>query len=151
MNRTVSWWLSGALLLAGAGLLCAESAHPADEAAIRSQLKGYFAARELGDGHAQAMFYTEDADEWGSAAKEMVKGRAALEPTLNLPPDPKRKLTLEPVNITFLSPEVATVDALYGTVGHEPYGHAFYVMVKRDGKWLIRSTRTTRFPVPAGK
>ncbi len=139
------------LLLAGTVGMLAETARPADAAAIRSQLAGYFKAREAGDGHAQAMFYTEDADEWGSGAREMTEGRAALEKTLSLPPDPNRHLTLEPVHFTFLGKDVALVDAVYGSTSNPAAGHALYVMVKRDGKWLIRATRTTRFPAKEGK
>jgi hypothetical protein len=140
-----------AFALVAAGSVFAETTHSADEAAIKAQLSGYAAARTQGDGHTQALFYAEDADEWGSAAREMTKGRAALEKTLNLPPDPKRLMRLEPLNISFLGKDVALVDATYGGTTGDPIGHALYVMVKRDGKWLIRSARINRFPPAAAK
>jgi uncharacterized protein (TIGR02246 family) len=124
----------------------AETSRSADEAAIKAQLYGYAAARTVGEGHAQALFYTEDGDEWGSAAREMTKGRAAIEKTLTSPPNPNRVFKVEPINYSFLGDDVALVDATYG--GVEPAGHALYVMVKRDGKWLIRSARIMRFPPP---
>jgi hypothetical protein len=137
------------MILISAGILSAvamraETPRPAEEAAIKAQLYGYAAARTLGEGHAQALFYTEDGDEWGSGAREMTKGRAAIEKTLNSPPNPNRVFRVEPINYSFLSDDVALVDATYG--GAEPAGHALYVMVKRDGKWLIRSARIMRFP-----
>ncbi len=132
------------LALTSAVWMLAETPRPAEEAAIKVQLYGYAAARTQGEGHAQALFYTEDGDEWGSGAREMTKGRAAIEKTLNSTPDAKRVFRVEPINYSFLGDDVALVDATYG--GVEPAGHALYVMVKRDGKWLIRSARIMRFP-----
>jgi hypothetical protein len=136
--------------LIAVGLLRAENPHAAEEAALRSQLTAYAAARQIGDGPAQALFYAEDADEWGSGAKEMSKGRAEIAKTLTATPDPNRRFRIEPVNYGFPGKDVALVDALYYGNAPEPYGHALYVMVKREGKWLIRSARMTRFP-PAAK
>ena len=138
------------------GILCgvlghAESARPKDEAEIRAQLNGYSAARTQGEGHAQAMFYTEDGDEWGSAAREMTKGRDALAKTLDVAPNPNRKFHVEPIAISFLTADIALVDAHYFGAAPEPAGHGLYVMVKQHGKWLIRSARVNRFPPPAGK
>ena len=141
MNRLFA--VVGLALMSAVGML-AETSRSADEAAIKAQLYGYAAARTVGEGHAQALFYTEDGDEWGSAAREMTKGRAAIEKTLNSPPNPNRVFEGEPLNYSFLSDDVALVDATYG--GVEPAGHALYVMVKRDGKWLIRSARIMRYP-----
>ena len=132
------------LALMSAVCMPAETSRSADEAAIKAQLYGYAAARTQGGGHAQALFYTEDGDEWGSGAREMTKGRAAIEKTLNQAPNPNRVFKVEPINYSFLGDDVALVDATYG--GVEPAGHALYVMVKRDGKWLIRSARIMRFP-----
>jgi ketosteroid isomerase-like protein len=139
------------LLLITAGGLVAEAPRPTDEAAIRAQLSGYAAARQIGDGHAQALFYAEDADEWGSGAMEMTMGRAALEKTLNSPPDPNRRFRIEPLHYSFLGNDVALVDALFYGAKAEPSGHALYVMVKRDNQWLIRSARIMRFPPAAAK
>ena len=140
------------LIVTGLALLSsvcmpAETSRADDEAAIKAQLYAYAAARTVGEGHAQALFYTKDGDEWGSAAREMTKGRAAIEKTLTSPSNPNRVFKVEPINYSFLGKDVALVDATYG--GAEPTGHALYVMVKRDGKWLIRSARIMRFPPPA--
>jgi hypothetical protein len=132
------------LALMSAVCMLAEGSRSVDEGAIKAQLYGYAAARTQGEGHAQALFYTEDGDEWGSAAREMTKGRAAIEKTLTSPPNPNRIFRVEPINYSFLADDIALVDATYG--GVEPAGHALYVMVKRDGKWLIRSARIMRFP-----
>jgi ketosteroid isomerase-like protein len=140
-----------ALALITSAWMRAEAPRSADQAAIQAQLTAYAAARQIGDGAAQALFYAEDADEWGSGAKEMSKGRAEIAKTLTATPDPKRRFRLEPVNFGFPGNDVALVDALYFGAASAPYGHALYVMVKRDGKWLIRSARMTRFPPPAAK
>ena len=139
------------LALLSAAFAHAESSRPADEEAIKSQLHAYAAARTIGEGHAQALFYTEDGDEWGSAAIEMTRGRAALEKTLNSPPDPKRKFGVEPQNYAFLGKDVCLVDALYSGSSGVPAGHGLYVMVRQKGQWLIRSARITRFPAPPAK
>jgi hypothetical protein len=138
-----------ALGLVSMGWGMAQGARTADKAAITAQLQGYAAARTLGEGHAQALFYTEDGDEWGSAAREPTKGRAALEKTLNATPDPKRRFNLEIIEIIFAGADSALVDALYSGASLEPAGHGAYFMVKRNGKWLIRSARITRFPAPS--
>jgi uncharacterized protein (TIGR02246 family) len=143
--------LCAVCLLASAAALSAGVATGAEspnkaEAEIRSQIQGYAAARQKGDGQAQAQFYTPDADEWRAAAREMVRGRAAIAKDLFVA-QPAGSFTLDPVQISFLKPDVALVDALFGS-GGEIGGHAFYVMVNTDGRWLIRSARMTRFPLP---
>ncbi len=75
----------------------------------------------------------------------MSRGRAAIEKELDLPSDPNRRFRLEVENVSFLNPEVAFIDAQYYSSSVEPDGHAFYVMFKRGGRWLIRETRTARF------
>ena len=96
------------LIVTGLALLSsvcmpAETSRADDEAAIKAQLYAYAAARTVGEGHAQALFYTKDGDEWGSAAREMTKGRAAIEKTLNSPPNPNRVFRVEPINYSFLA------------------------------------------------
>jgi hypothetical protein len=85
---------------------------------------------------------------WLSTTRTLSRGRAAIGKELDRSPDPNRRFRLEIENISFLSADVAFVDAQYYDSSSEPIGHAFYVMVKQDTKWLIRATRTARF-VPA--
>lgn len=113
MNR---FFVVIALTVASSVGMFAETSRSADEAAIKAQLYGYATARTIGEGHAQALFYTEDGDEWGSAAREMTKGRAAIEKTLTSPPNPNRIFKVEPINYSFLGDDVALVDATYGGV-----------------------------------
>lgn len=117
-----------------------------EDAAIRQQLKDYAAARSNGDGNLQAAFYTADADEWGTNEREMIVGREAIRKQVGLPPDPKRKMRLDPVRIDFLTPSIALVNCTYGGTAENPAGKVLYVMMKIDGKWLIRSNRPSRFP-----
>ena len=126
----------------------------AEEATIRQQLDRYAEARRVGDGEAQALFYSEDADEYGDGAKRMAKGRKEIAQWLSVRPDPDRKFRLEIVNISLITPDVALVDTrYYNQVPPESYpGHAFYVMIKRGDQWLIRSARIgfppKRLPAP---
>jgi len=117
-----------------------------EDSAIRQQIKDYAAARSNGDGNPQASFYTIDADEWGSNDREMTVGREAIAKEVALPADAKRKMRLEPVRIDFLTPSIALVNCTYGGTAENPAGKALYVMMKIDGKWLIRSNRPSRFP-----
>jgi ketosteroid isomerase-like protein len=117
-----------------------------EDSAIRQRIKDYAAARSNGDGNLQASFYTTDADEWGSNDREMTVGREAIAKEVALPPDANRKMRLEPVRIDFLTPSIALVNCTYGGTAENPAGKALYVMMKIDGKWLIRSNRPSRFP-----
>jgi hypothetical protein len=76
----------------------------------------------------------------------MTVGREAIAKQVALPPDPNRKMRLEPVRIDFLAPSIALVNCTYGGTAENPAGKALYVMVKTDGKWLIRSNLPSRFP-----
>ena len=142
------WWLAVALCIAGLVPTRAQSADSLEEASIKAQLTAYAEASQRGDGHARALFYTEDAEVWLSTTRTLSQGRAAIGKELDRPPDPNRRFRLEIENISFLSADVALVDAHYYGSSPEPTGHAFYVMVKQDTKWLIRAVRTARF-VPA--
>jgi uncharacterized protein (TIGR02246 family) len=144
-----SWWLAVVLCAAGAFPTQAQSTDSRDEGLIKAQLTAYAEASQRGDGHARALFYTEDAEVWLSTTRTVSRGRAAIGKELDRPADPNRRFHLDIENISFLSADVALVDAQYYGSSPEPTGHAFYVMVKRDAKWLIRATRTARFvPTP---
>jgi uncharacterized protein (TIGR02246 family) len=133
-------------IVVGAIWVQAQTSSVADEAAIRKHLSGYADARRTGDGHAQSLFFTDDADEWGLSPR-MRKGRAQLEQGLNISPEQTRQFKLEITNVGFLRPDVALVDALYYGAATDPAGHAFYLLIKHSGRWLIRSSRITRFPI----
>jgi ketosteroid isomerase-like protein len=137
--------------IAGVGSLSGQTtldakARAVENSSIRQQLKDYAAARSNGDGNLQASFYTTDADEWGSNDREMTVGREAIAQKVALPPDTNRKMRLEPVRIDFLTPSIALVNCTYGGTTENPTGKVLYVMMKIDGKWLIRSNRPSRFP-----
>jgi uncharacterized protein (TIGR02246 family) len=111
-------------------------------------MAGYADARRTGDGHAQSLFFTEDADEWG-LARQIRKGRTQLEQGLSVPLVQASQFNLDVTDVAFLRPDIALVDALYYGPELNPVGHAFYVLVKQNGQWLIRSSRITRFAAPA--
>jgi hypothetical protein len=79
-------WVTFALVIgcAWSGTLCAESS---DETTIRRQIAAYAEARRLGDGAAQAAFYTEDADTWLSTTRKTSRGRMEIAAELQLPPN----------------------------------------------------------------
>ena len=127
----------------------AQANNSGDERAIRSQLALYAAASERGEGKSRAAFYAEDAEVWLSRTGQLTRGRKEIARELDRPADPNRRFRLEIENISFFKPDVAFVDAKFYGASSEPDGHAFYVMVERDGAWLIRITRTARFVPPA--
>jgi len=134
------------LLAAITSLAWAQTSEAVDETLIKKQLADYAQARSRGNGQAQALFYTEDADEWG-AKPQMSKGRAALERDLALTPISGNRFKLEVLTLSFLTSDIALVDTLYyygpANAPGEPIGHAFYLMVRLNAKWLIRSARIT--------
>ena len=100
------------LLLAAISRLAWAQRSRADETLIKKQLADYAEARSGGNGHAQASFYTEDADEWG-AKRQMPKGRAELERDLAGTPIPGKRFKLEVSTLSFLTADIVLVDALY--------------------------------------
>lgn len=117
-----------------------------EEARIRQVLAAYAAARQRGDGRAQAAYYSEDAEFWHPRSGDpLERGRARMETFLAADPEPFR---LEPVNISFAARDVALVDAHFFGTGPSPNGVAYYVMVKRSGEWLIRAVRIIPLPLP---
>jgi ketosteroid isomerase-like protein len=115
------------------------SYYGSEEARIRHSLTAYAAARQRGDGAAQAALYSDDAEFWNPMSEDgLVRGHAKLTSFLAGDPEPFR---LEPVNISFASAEVALVDAHFFGSGPNPNGVAYYVMARRNGRWLIRAVR----------
>ena len=80
------WWLAVALCVAGTLPTQAQSAGSRDEASIKAQLTAYAEASQRGDGHARALFYTEDAEVWLSTTRTLSRGRAAIGKELDRPP-----------------------------------------------------------------
>ncbi len=134
-------------------LCCAVSAEAQtpDETAIRQQLAGYAAARERGDGAAQAAFYTDDADELRTRTRKMIAGRAAIERDLALAPNAARKFTFRVESVRFITPDVALAETEFFGSASTPNGHASYLFARRGGRWLIEAGRITGYPenVPA--
>ena len=120
-----------------------------DDAAIRRQLAGYAEARTQGSGEKQASFYAEDGDEWELFASDKTNGRSAIGKLLELPPDPGRRFRLEVLHVTPLGRDAALVDAhWYRETSPRPKGRVHYVMVKKQGTWLIQSARINPYPQP---
>ena len=96
------------------------------------------------DAHAEALCYAEDGD-FRSSAGPFVTGRAQIEKQLTVA-NPNYRFELEILSLRFFSPQVAIVEADVRTGVTEPLGKLVgtYVMVKRDGEWLISAARIAR-------
>ncbi len=147
--------LAAAALVTSLGTSCATSPsissevrtasyYSTEEPRIRQTLTTYAAARQQGDGAAQAALYSDDSEFWTPMSEDgFVRGHAKLASFLAGDPEPLR---LEPVNISFASAGVALVDAHFFGSGPNPNGVAYYVMAKRNGHWLIRAVRIMPLP-----
>jgi uncharacterized protein (TIGR02246 family) len=126
------------------------TAQSADEKAIRARLSAYAQASEKGWTE-RARFYSDDADLWMSTTGTLAEGKPAMEKQLNQPLPPGLTFTLDVDRVSVLSPEIATVDARYRvTVADQKIaGYVFYVLVKRQGEWWIRSVRVMQTTPPA--
>jgi hypothetical protein len=135
------------ILLASIARVHGQAVQAQDEDAIRRQLAGYADAHTQGSGEKQASFYAEDGDEWELFASEKTNGRSAIAKLLDLPPEPNRRFRLEILNIIPAGREAALVDAhWFRETSPRPKGRVQYLMVKKDGTWLIRSARINPYP-----
>lgn len=149
MNRLSTTLVLG-IALSAAAVLSAQSGTAADESAIRQRLAAYATARTVRDAHAEAMCYTEDGD-FRSSAGPFVTGRAAVEKQLTVA-NPNYKFELTVLSIRFLDPQVAVVETDLHTGVTMPLANLVgtYVMVKRNGEWLIGAARIARAMPAAG-
>jgi uncharacterized protein (TIGR02246 family) len=149
MIKALSTLLAAFSLSASVGLL-AEGPQSADEAAVRQRLATYAAARTKGDAHAEALCYTEDGD-FRSSAGPFVTGRAMVEKQLTVA-NPNYKFELTVASVRFIVPEVAVVETELQTGVSMPLAKLVgtYVLVKKNGDWLISAARIARaVPPPA--
>jgi len=130
-----------AMLLTG---VAASAQTAADETAITKQLAAYADARTKRDAHAESLCYAEDGD-FRSSAGPFVTGRAQIEKQLTVN-NPNYKFELDVVSLRFLDPQVAIVEADVRAGVGENLGKLVgsYVMVKRNGEWLIGAARIAR-------
>ena len=121
------------------------AAQSAEEQSIRARLRAYAQASEKGWAE-RSKFYTDDADFWASTSKQLAVGKAAMEKELNQPTPPGLTFALDISHVTLLTPEIATADAAYRvTIGDQKIaGYVFYVLVKRQADWYIRSIRVAQ-------
>ena len=119
-----------------------------DVYAIRNALAGYADARQRQDTDAQAQYYAVDADFRFNGDGQIIRGREAIETSLQSPvPAAEYRFTLDVEQVRFLSPTIALADATYG--GNFD-GYALYVLVKDDNRWLIKAARVASKP-PLGQ
>jgi TonB family protein len=145
----MSRWVAASICFVSIWLVAELYGQSADDGAIRRQFSAYAAARQRGDSKAQASFYSEDADEWRSVNRRMLKGREEIAKDLGLTANTSRTFRLDIENVVFIKPDVALVDSEYFGGASSPNGHASYLMVKHGGQWLIRAARISRYPEPS--
>jgi uncharacterized protein (TIGR02246 family) len=114
-----------------------------DEAAIRSVVARTSEAWADGDGEAYAACFCEDCDYTTFSGMHLHGRRRNAELHGALLRGPLKGTTIEPriEGVDFLSGDVALVRTVSdGRVS----GRQSYVLVKRDGAWLIRAFQNTR-------
>jgi uncharacterized protein (TIGR02246 family) len=136
-------------------LLQAQSAGPADEAAIRQVVHKYLDAREHRDAKAVAEVFTADADqlvstgEWRKGREALVRGTLASSESTG----GRRTITIQTVRL--LAPSVALADGPYeltGLVGGTSRSMwTTFVLTRESDGWRIAAIRNMRpaTPVPA--
>ena len=122
----------------------AETNTKADEASIRQRLAAYADARNRGDAHAEALCYTEDGD-FRSSAGPFSRGRAEIEKALSVSTT-GYKFSLEVDTVRFLNAHVAVAEAKVVAGPPQNRGELVgtYVMVEKNGAWLIGAARIAR-------
>ena len=133
-----------ALVLSPGPPASAQAGMTADTSAIHERLAAYAAARARRDAHAEALCYAPDGD-FRSSAGPFVTGREGIEKQLTVA-NPNYRFELDVVSLRFLDPQVAVVEADLRTGVSTPLARLVgtYVMVKRDGEWLIGAARIAR-------
>lgn len=126
-----------------------------DEEAINKVLATYVETWNQHDMKAWGKLFTDDVDYvnraggWWKGNKENVEGHESIHDTLR-----KQKTTYKATvaKISFLQPDIAIAHATWEMTGYtRPWGENVenfkgiitMVMVKQDGKWLIRAVQNT--------
>jgi uncharacterized protein (TIGR02246 family) len=123
-----------------------------EEAAIRQMLSEYMKAFNEHDAKSVAAFWTKDGDlinGWGQLATNRTDVERVVSDNFNtMLKGSNVKETVEFIH--FIKPDVALVDVDHVTYRmkdiqgkeHPPLvNHNFYVLIKKDGKWQIVSSR----------
>jgi len=123
----------------------ARASQSTDEKAIRQVAADYVKAFRKGDVDAVLAFWDADAEFIDEAGK-ITKGREAIGALLrkNRNALQASKLEIRPTSIRFLTPDVAMVDAntvFRNADGTADKGPLTAVLIKKDGRWLLRSVR----------
>jgi len=139
----------------GTALTLAAQSHSQDEAAIRTIVSKYVAAREQIDPQAVAALFTADADqlvssgEWRRGRDEVVRGTMASSQAAT----GKRTITVE--TIRFISGDVALADGRYeiaGAAGEPSRKMWTALLVSRTAQgWRIAAIRNMLPAAAAGR
>jgi uncharacterized protein (TIGR02246 family) len=143
MHRTIArTLLVAACALFSTGVLLHSQTASSDDQAIRKQLQAYADARTRQDAPTEAMFYADDGDFLPMGGTTIARGRAEIQKHLTTNEEPSWRFTLTIEHLRLLTPDVALVDASFAS--QRGKGPVVYVLVKRDGTWLIAAARPAR-------
>ncbi len=147
MLRLSQLFLFGLLLFASANTACAE---PTQEAsAILDRWAAAFSAKDI---DAMLKLYAPDAVLFGVASPKLYQGNAAIRAYYAHAPGIGRKLTLEERHLATTGADVVTavgfyrIDLLDGGQVVPRSARFTFVIVKRDGHWIIAHQHDSVLP-----
>lgn len=127
-----------------------------DKEAINHILSTYLKTWGKHDIDTWGRLFTDDADfvthsgDWWKSNQENIAGHKAIPDTVS---KQKTRYKLDAAKISFLKPDIALVHATWewpsfmhssGEVPVDRKGIITMVMIKQEGKWLIRASQNTR-------
>jgi uncharacterized protein (TIGR02246 family) len=124
-----------------------------DRAGIQKAAEGFVEAFHKGDAKAAASFWTPDG-ELTDVAGRRLKGREAIEQGFRqlFTEHKNLKMHIEGQSLRFVTPDVAIEEGLsevFGADGGPPSrAHYTNLLVKKDGKWLLSSSRESPYTPP---
>jgi uncharacterized protein (TIGR02246 family) len=140
-------------LLTSPGLALQDKGDTQDGMAIQKQAEAFIKAFERGDAKGVAACWAEDGT-YTDLAGQQLKGRAALEKAFTdfFAANKGLKVRITSESLQFITPDVAVeegVSEVFPADGGLPSQARFSnVHVKKNGQWLLKSVKDTKFTPP---
>jgi uncharacterized protein (TIGR02246 family) len=136
--------------------ISATKENAAETAAIKSVLDAYTEEWNRSDAHALSLLFTEDCD-YTAVTGANSHGREAIEKVLaaNFDGQFKNSTRTDSVKrMRFLSPDIASLDDYWiltapNTDRPRREGYYHWILIRRNGKWLVALHHAADFPTPA--
>lgn len=154
-----SWMTALVVLVLAAGLAPVAGAQDGDEDAVKGLPAAWAEAWNTNDMDALGALYAETSDYVGFFG-ETISGRSEIQGAfaeINSTIYKGTKISIDPVALTFIKPDVAVSDTVWKITGAPAgapdvptAGQSTAVMVKQDGAWKIVAHRS-RVPQPPGQ